>query len=248
MNQAAPAQLPARPTLAQLVRPGLNALRSNWRPFLLLQAAALGVVLAYFHVDAVHDALGRLAAVRERMGPPFTMIAAAVAGAILPEIAKAATQRGWRLDRARLGDIGFFLVFFALNGLLVDRFYALMATVFGDGNAPLTILKKTLVDQLGFTPFIALPLVGLGLSWRRHRYSFGRTLNEIVASPTRWYLARVLTLMLPGWCFWMPMVLLIYSLPGPLQVAMWSGAMGAWSLVMVFIGSADSDPAVPPPE
>ena len=77
-----------------------------------------------------------------------------------------------------------------------------------------------------------------------------RLLREIRPSPAGWYAGWVVTLMLPGWCFWGPMVLLIYSLPGELQIVLWGGAMAAWSLVMVFIGRGDSPEVrpVPPPE
>ena len=239
---------PARRPLRDLARPGLRAIRANWRPFLLLQAAALAFVIAYFNVDALRGAMADLAAFRERVGVAFTMVAAAVAGAMLPEVAKALTQRGWRIDRAKLIDTGFLVVFFALNGLLVDRFYALLGVVFGEAETLGVIAKKALVDQFLFTPLLATPYVAAGLSIRRHGYSIAGAWREFARSPARWYVARAVTLMLPGWCFWGPMVCLIYSLPGPLQVAMWAGAMGAWSLVMVFIGAEEPDAPVPPPE
>lgn len=227
----------------------MAAVRANWKPFVLLQAAALAVVVAYYNVAPVAVALDRLADVKAQSGVAFAMIAAAVAGALLPEAAKAITQRGWRPDGPRLRELLFLLVFFPLNGLLVDRFYALMAIVFGDGNEWTVVLAKAAVDQLVFTPFVSLPFTALAFGWRRHGYRTGPLLREIAAAPGRWYALRVMTLVVVAWCFWGPMVLLIYSLPRELQVVLWAGAMAAWSLLMVFIGNVEqpSDRPVPPP-
>lgn len=237
------------PRLRDVTAPGVAAVRANWKPFLLLQAAALAIVIAYYNVAPVATALDWLAGVKAKSGVAFAMIAAAVAGALLPEAAKALTQRGWQPDGGRLRELLFLLVFFPINGLIVDRFYALLADFFGNGNAWTVVLAKAAVDQFIFTPFISLPFAAIAFGWRRHGYRAGPLLHEIGAGPWRWYALRVMTLVVVAWCFWGPMVLLIYSLPRELQVVLWAGAMAAWSLLMVFIGNEKqpSDRPVPPP-
>ena len=62
-------------------------------------------------------------------------------------------------------------------------------------------------------------------------------------------------LLIPGWAFWIPMTLMIYSLPGELQFCMFSLALAAWSLIMIFVAdrrtapsSAESQPQSPTTE
>ena len=119
--------------LRTLAAPGVAAVRHHWRPFVAIQGVALLLVLLFFFVPAVTRFCGTLAEFRVAGGYAAAMFATAVAGAILPELAKAATQRGWRLDRRTLADLGFLLPVFALNGLLVDAFYRLMAGTVGSG-------------------------------------------------------------------------------------------------------------------
>ena len=220
--------------LRTLAAPGVAAVRHHWRPFVAIQGVALLLVLLFFFVPAVTRFCGTLAEFRVAGGYAAAMFATAVAGAILPELAKAATQRGWRLDRRTLADLGFLLPVFALNGLLVDAFYRLMAGTVGSGNDWPTVLLKAAVDQLLFTPFVSLPLVAMLFTWRRLRFDARATARDLGPA---WYARRVVPLLLPCWAFWGPMVLLIYSLPTALQFVLFALAMAAWSLLLVFIGS-----------
>jgi hypothetical protein len=52
---------------------------------------------------------------------------------------------------------------------------------------------------------------------------------------------RVMPLLVPCWCFWIPIVAIVYALPGPLQFLMFAFALAAWSLIMVFIASDSAD-------
>ena len=229
-----------RPSLRELTAPGVAAVRHHWRPFVAIQAVALLLVLLYFFVPAVNGACGRLAELREAGGYPAAMLATALAAGILPEIAKALTQRRWRLDRAKLADLAFLLPIFAVDGLLVDGFYRLLGVVVGTGHDPLTIALKVTIDQVLFSPLIAQPLFALLFTWRRLGFSTAATLREL---GPRWYVRRVLAIQIPGWVFWTPIIVLVYALPSALQFVLFVLAMAAWSLVLVFIGNEDR-PAV----
>jgi hypothetical protein len=239
-----------RASLRDLIRPGLVAVRANWRPFVLLQLVAAVIVFAYYRAEVVREVLDAAGRVRASVGWWFSFVMTPVAGAILPQVAMALTQPGWRVDRRRVNEVTFLVIFFAFNGLLVDGFYTLQAVVFGQGTDFATVFVKMLVDMLIFTPVVALPIVAVTFGWRRNGWRWGGLMAEVRPSPVAWYVRRVVTLMLPGWCFWAPTVLLIYSMPAGLQIVVWLGAMAAWSTVMVFIGSgqADDEMTVPPPE
>ena len=236
-----------RPSLRQLLRPGVAAVKANWRPFVLLQLAALAVVIAYYQIDAVREVCDAIGRIKDRGGFFAAIVAGIVAGAFLPEIAKAVAMPGWHL-RGRGGEFLFLIALFAEQGVLVDAFYRFNAWLLGDGTDVPTVLAKMLTDQLGFTPFVSLPAIMLMFAWRRNGYSVAGTVREIArAGVGGWYLRRVVPLMLPGWTFWGPMVLLIYSMPGGLQLIMWAAALAAWSLVMVFIGdiAGEDEPLEP---
>ena len=228
-----------RPTFADLIRPGVDGVRRNWPAMLGIQGVALLLVLGYFFVPPVTRFCAWLSDVRGATGYAGAAVATVVAGVFIPMLAR----RLARIARqSRVGlreEIVFLSVLFALNGVLVDGFYRLLADWFGTGNAWANVLPKVAVDMLGFTPFVALPAIALAFTLRDHRYRPGPTLREV---GWRWYVRRVVTLMLPGWCYWTPMVLMIYSLPTPLQFVLFTFAMAAWSLVMVFIGEAGREP------
>jgi hypothetical protein len=215
---------------------GLAALRRYYRPFLLIQAVAVVLVAAYYASAAVRAVCASLAAIKVAGGFPFAAISAAIAGGLMPELARLLTDRGRPVGPGRGPRVAFNLAFFAFNGLVIDALYRLAAVLFGVGTDARTIALKTVFDQFVFNP-VWLPLiVGLYL-WRQNRFQWGPTWAALRAGG--FYRARVLPLMLPSWCFWIPMVVIIYALPVPLQFLLFVLALAAWSLIMVFI--ADND-------
>ena len=229
-----------RPSLRELAAPGVAAVRHHWRPFVAIQGVALVLVLLYFFVPAVTRFCETLSDLRVAGGYPAAMLATAFAGAILPELAKAVTQRRWRLDRAKLADLAFLLPIFAFDGLMVDAFYRGLGLLFGTGQDAQTVALKVLTDQALYSPLVAQPFFALLFTWRRLGFDARATLAEL---GPRWFVRRVLAIQIPGWVFWTPIVVLVYALPASLQFVLFVLAMAAWSLVLVFIGN-DDRPAV----
>jgi hypothetical protein len=217
-----------------LLGPGLEAVRRYWRPFVLLQGVALLLVLGYFHSPAVRQVCETLVAIKQRWGLLFSALAAAVAGVVLPEAAKVVALGLRRFDRQRWRDIAFALALFAVNGMITDLQYRFLGWVYGTGAEWPTVLAKVFTDQFGTTPLYGVPYWILLYAWRANAYDARATLGMISG---RWYVTRVLPLLIPAWFFWVPMTMLIYSLPGPLQLWLFALAMGAWSLVMIFVAS-----------
>ena len=224
---------------------GLAALRRFWRPFLLIQSAAVALGLAYRLSDTVRAACVGLARWKVAGGVPFAAIAGAVAGGLLPELAKRLVGRlpeGVARDdtpqarRRRASDLRFNLAFFACDGVAVDGLYRLAARLFGNDARLSTVVTKIAFDQFVFTPlwqaFTILLYLGRqrGWSWTAMQPGLARGV----------FWPRVLALLLPAWCFWIPIVAIVYALPGPLQFLMFAFALAAWSLIMVFIATQDS--------
>ena len=127
-------------TLASLAGPGLRAARRFWRAFLLIQSCALLLLLTYFHSAAVQHACETLSQWHERGGLLLSAIAAAIAGGILPEIAKAIVPPkpapgqtpGYHLIP---GDLWFAIIAFAINGVVTDLQYRMFGVVIGADHA-----------------------------------------------------------------------------------------------------------------
>lgn len=232
MTSVAPAQL----TLRVLLAPGIAALVRFHKPFLLIQAAALALVVSYFVSPTVRDICASISAFQTRGGVLFAVIASAIAGAILPELAKLVTGiRGKPLGQ-RLHDTAFNALFFGFSGFVVFYFYALQAVMFGDDARLITIAKKVAVDQFIFSIVWAVPYSLFMYSWKNANYNLARTFAEL--SPRK-LIVRVPSMLLPIWAFWIPMVSMIYALPAELQFALFSLALAAWSLLVVFIAGQE---------
>jgi hypothetical protein len=214
---------------------GLRALRQFWRPFVLIQGAALALGLAYWLSAAVREVCAAIAAWRTAGGWPLTMVTGAAAGGLLPEVARALADRarGWRADR--VPEVLFNTAFFAVNGLVIDGLYRNEARLFGDDAHPATIIAKTAFDQFVFTPLWLVVIVVLFL-FRRRGFSWSATRTALRPG---FYRRRVLPLLIPNFCFWIPIVSIVYALPGPLQFLMFAFALAAWSLIMIFVASDD---------
>ncbi|HSZ84113.1 MAG TPA: hypothetical protein VLA14_17635 [Polyangia bacterium] len=222
---------------------GKAAIRRFLRPFLLIQLVAVALVVAY-HADArVRAVCAALAAWKTAGGLPLAAATAAFAGGVLPELAKLAAQRGPASAdlRGRGGEIAFNMAFFALNGVVVDRLYAVSAALFGADAHLTTIAAKVAFDQFVFTP-PWLALVTALYVWRRVGFSTSATLHALRRGGffRGFVRGRVVPLLLPDWFFWIPMVTVIYAFPVPLQFLLFILALAAWGLILVVIAGGEA--------
>ncbi len=219
---------PARP--ASPLSAAAAALRGFWKPFLLIQFGAVLLAAAFRTSAAFRDACAVAAGWKVSGGLPFASLTGALAGGVLPELAKLVAL-GPAALAGRAAEIGFNFAFFAVNGVVIDLLYRGEAHLFGDGAGLRTVAEKVAFDQFVFTPTWSAVIVVLFL-WRQRGFS-GAAVRAALGRG--FYQGRVLPLLLPNWLFWIPMVSIIYALPGPLQFLMFIPALAAWSLIMVFI-------------
>ena len=210
---------------------GTAALRRFWRPFVLIQASAALVAVAYGASVSFRAAAARAAAWKGAGGLWAAAALTALAGGLLPELAKMVADRSRSALRGRGGEILFNTAFFALDGLIIDPLYRGEAVLFGRDTLVRTVVEKVAFDQFVFTPLWSAAIVVLFL-WRQRGYSLEATRPLLRRG---FYRTRVLPLLLPNWLFWIPMVSIIYALPVPLQFLLFVPALAAWSLIMVFI-------------
>lgn len=221
-------------TFGEAVRPGLLAVRKYYRVFLLFQGIALTLYYFYFHSHPVQAACDAFAQWKSDGGALLSALLTALAGTLLPEGARSIVgpDRSWNLEKIR--RTGWNFCFFAFNGLLVDLFYWVQATLFGIGPSWKVVIPKMLLDFFGFIPWVALPMSVTYFLWLELGWSPGRILRS-----WNWplYRDRVLPLLIPDFVYWGPLLIFLYGLPLPLQVPFFLLAFSGWSLAFVFIGS-----------
>ena len=213
---------------------GAAALRRFWRPFVLIQASAAAVALTYWASPAFRGACALAAAWKASGGLPIAAALTAVAGGILPEVAKLLADRGRSSLRGRGGEILFNTAFFALDGVVIDLLYRGEAVLFGREGLVRTVAEKVAFDQFVFSPLWSVAIVVLFV-WRQRGYALAATREALGRGMFR---TRVLPLLIPNWLFWIPMVSIVYALPVPLQFLLFVPALAAWSLIMIFIAQA----------
>ena len=214
---------------------GLRAARANLAPALVIQAAVVAVVLAYYLWGPARAWLARLAEFKREGGYLFSLVAGVLAGGLLPELLTVAVFQRWRVGRENLSSLAFGACFWGLMGMLVDALYRAQALVFGNGVDFATVFKKTAFDQFVFTPFVTIPLTVVVLEWRQAGYSLGAVSRALGRG---FYRRKVLPSVISGLGFWLPVVVLVYCLPLPLQFPLFTLALTLWVMIFAWISHA----------
>ncbi len=214
---------------------GLRAARANLVPALVIQAAVVAVVLAYYFWEPARAWLARLAEFKRARGYLFSLASGVVAGGLLPELLTVAVFQRWRVRRENLGSLAFGACFWGLMALVVDLFYRAQAMLFGSGVDLATVLKKAAFDQFVFTPFLTIPFTVVVFEWRHAGYRFGAMPRVLSLD---FYLQKVLPSAVSGLGFWLPVVAFVYSLPLPLQFPLFTLALTLWVMIFTWISHA----------
>lgn len=231
-----PGRVP-KPSRPYALQSAVAALRRFYRPFILIQAAALLLVISYHQSAVVRSFCETLASIKLAGGLPFAALSGSLAGGVLPELFRLLGDWKRYTLAGRAAEVLFNLAFFAFNGVVIDCLYRFEAWLFGNDSSLYTIAMKTAFDQFVFNP-LWVPLIIALFSWRREGFSLAATLTSL--REPGFYKNKVVPLLLPVWCFWIPMVCVIYALPGPLQFVLFVLALGAWSLIMVDVANVSA--------
>jgi hypothetical protein len=219
-------------TIRDAVTPGVDAVRTTWRPFIIIQVAAVVLVFAYYRSSGLQEAASKLAAFKVAGGIWFAFGAGAIAGGIVPEFAKALSRTLPKLDKWWALEVAHTAAVFGVVGILVDLFYKGQGMLFGTGIDPQTLLYKTLLDMGAFAPLFCIPLEVATLEWGHHRYRMKVLFQNLTPLA---YRDRVLPVVVPCWAFWTPVLLCVYALPPDLQFPFAILAEAAWSIIIVCV-------------
>ncbi len=218
----------------------IEGVQTYWPAIISMQICAGLSVVAYYNLEPVRAFAERLAEWRQAGGLVFAAVSMIIIGGLLPELLK------WRLrPPGRRGPTLVELVhqcgYFAISGMLVDRFYAVQEKLLGTGSEWWRVLAKILVDQFAFSLFIATPFVVAWFSWREQRFSMVRTLKGL-RLPL--FLERVPPLFIPNLCYWLPALIALYLLPINLQFLLFVFLAAGWSILLVFIARRQTESSV----
>lgn len=211
---------------------GWRAAKANFRPALVVQATMALLLLAYHHHDASREWLDRLASFRMRTGFLYSSISAMVAAAVIPELLRLFFFQSGRLQRSNITNLAFTMPFWGLICITVDLFYRQQAQWFGDGTDLLTLATKVSVDQFGYTAFFATPMTCILYDWKHNGFRL-RGMRQ--AFTWRYYHRVIFPVLFTNWCVWIPMITVIYCLPLPLQIPMFSLALSMWVLLYTWM-------------
>lgn len=198
-------------------------------PALVLQALLGVLVASYFLWPSSAVVLYKLSAWKQSGGIGFSFIATGFAGGVLAELSKVYLGQRGRWTRANVEDGLFNFMLLGFGGSVVHIFYELQAQWFGDHLAWSVILKKSAADMLLFTPIWATPYQTIFWLWKNHRYQWERVREELNPG---YFMKHYLPVLIMEWVFWIPVVMMTYSLPLVLQFPFFLVAMATWGLLL----------------
>ena len=211
---------------------GWEAARANAVPGFILQAAMLAVLVAFYGSKGFAGWLGRVAEFKLHHSLSFVVLAGITAGAILPELFVVFFfQKGrWRHQNFR--NLAFTVPTWAIDAILVDLMYRANAFWFGDVVTIPVLLAKICVDQLGYNPFFAAPAEVLVYEWKNEGFSI-----KSVRRACTWshYRDKIVPTLFATWAVWAPLMVIIYSLPLPVQFPLFSLALTFWVLLLTYM-------------
>src|ERR1700730_7879935 len=221
--------IPSRKTNRTSLALGWEAAKANAVPAFILQGAMLVILISYYLSPACAGFLNHLAHYKEQHGLAFVWILAA---SIVPELFVIAFFQRGRPRAQNLRNLAFTIPTWAVDGILVDLMYRWNAIWFGDVVTVPVVAAKILVDQLGYTPFIAAPSEVLVYEWKNEGFSW-----RSVRRALTWdhYRDKIVPTLLATWAVWAPLMAIIYSLPFPLQFPLFSIALTFWVLLLTYM-------------
>jgi len=227
---------------------GWEAAKANAVPGFILQGAMLLVLIGYYLSPPFADFLNRLARYKSEHGLVFVVMAAMLAGAIVPELFVILFFQRGRFRRQNLRNLAFTVPTWGIDGILVDLMYRLNATWFGDVTTVGVVTAKILVDQLGYNPFFAAPAEVLVYEWKNEGFSWPSVRRALTWGH---YRDKIVPTLLATWAVWGPLMAIIYSLPFALQFPLFSIALTFWVLLLTYMTNrfageieADAPPAL----
>jgi hypothetical protein len=219
-------------------RDSLAAARANLVPGLVLQAFALGLLLAYWFHAPSHRTMDALASLKLAWGWRYSLFATALFGGLIPFL----YLRSNRLTRSvtPISHGLFYMIFWAIKGVEVDLFYQVQGWMFGNGSNVGTVVPKVLFDQLVYSVLWSTPCALLVFYWKDAGFRFA-SLRELRLMP---FLKENMPKSIIGlWGVWVPAVTIIYCLPPALQIPLFNIVLCFYALLFATLNRGNAEVA-----
>ena len=216
-------------------RIGGRSIRANRLPVTILWGLAAGLSFAYWRVPGVSGAVDPLHGFLAEHPWSGAFLTQLLFHGVLPWVFYK-TVAEIRRKHSTLTCV-LQTAWACLMGVLCVWFFHFQETLFGPSDCFAVVLKKTLVDQFGWTVLLA-PLSATFFFW------LGRDLSLAACRrdwPGRRFLPEiVLPNLLMNWCVAIPTSLAVYSFPPALRLVVCGFIGTAWTLLGVRIGEGSA--------
>ncbi len=221
----------SRPDLEAPWRSGVRGARAHFLPGIVLQLAALTLVLGYYNVQGIHATLYHLLQIREEYGFGLSIATTALFGGVLPYLFLLVGNRTLPAEaRYSIGQGIGMTAFWAYKGFEVDLWYRIQAHAFGGGHSLGTVVIKVFMDQFVYCPFFAVP-VTTAVYQLIASHGDWRAVRDDIKAPL-WYWRKALPILVSNIGVWVPAVAVIYCLPTPLQLPLQNLVLCFYMLVV----------------
>ena len=224
-------QIDDRPWLSRLMLRTRDVLRRNMIPGLILQVFVVAVVGSYYLFEPVAVAFNRVADFKDTYGFGFSAVSTAMFGGLIPFLVQKARPKYRHLMPT--SHVWFFVILWALKGMEVDLLYRCQAMMFGTGKDMVTLVSRTLFDQLIYVPLWGLTSCAIAMTWRQCEFDFGKTIS--VLRQKRWWTDSLMLMLVPNWLIWIVAVVAIYCLPLALQLPVQNLVLCFWCILLIFL-------------
>ncbi len=218
---------------------GVAAAKKNAVPAVTLQVLALSLIIGYYNIEGLRDALDAIGDLNTHYSPWFAIAMTMVFGGVIPLIIESFQRKKVSIPQRSYLAVFFTLIVWAADGYVVSWFYDLQASIFGNDKKLITIVKKVLVDQFVFVPVFIVPFFTFLLLWRDCHFSF-----KVMRARLRekGFIARGMPLMISNWAVWIPAASIIYAFPLPLQLILMNFILVFWSLIITLFVEGGAQP------
>lgn len=210
-----------------------QAFMANIRPGAILWLFMLIFFVAYATNESFSSWLGKVSALKTSIGYPFSFAVYVLFAAFLPETLKILFFQKGRVTGQNFRNFVFVGLLFGMIGIITDIFYGFQALWFGETGGLQSLLLKAFVDQGLYSPIANFILVSI--FFLRENGIRKEVVKNILTA--QFALAKVLPVVVAGWCVWIPGVMLVYSMPTALQLPVASLILCFWVLIFTFVAS-----------
>jgi hypothetical protein len=214
-------------TFGLAARAGLASARENALPGIVLWIVAAAIVGGFYFYPPITKALERLGVLKSNGGFLYSAISTGIFGGVIPSLYRSIRNRN--RDES-LWKTGVFLtLFWAWKGVELDLVYRGQALLFGSGASASVLIPKVLVDQFIYNPLWASWTQILAYWFIEHHFRPSSLLDKGLWGTMGW---RIITVLISTWGVWIPLVTIIYAMPGNLQIPLFNFALCFWSLML----------------